>query len=72
MFTEVIYYPLFGKSLLFYIGVIALLLLIVTAGVAVLATKGEKKFTLQGHATLAKAAMALAIIHGGMAILAYL
>lgn len=71
MFNEITYYVILGRPLIFYGGLLTLTLLVSTFLIPFLMRRNKKiPFTL--HPVLAKITIVLAMIHGLMAILAYL
>ncbi|OGY49855.1 MAG: hypothetical protein A3B89_03335 [Candidatus Buchananbacteria bacterium RIFCSPHIGHO2_02_FULL_40_13] len=71
MLNNFSYYPILGKPLIMYLGIATFLLFLATAGVGYGIFKGQLKISITWHFRLAKAAIALAIIHAALGILAY-
>lgn len=69
MFENIAYYPIFGKTILFYTGVLALLFILATAAIP---TIGKKFIPFIWHPRVAKIAVTLALIHGILALSVYL
>jgi dolichyl-phosphate-mannose--protein O-mannosyl transferase len=72
MFLEITYYQIFGKPLIMYLGIITLLSFLFTAAIALLNRKGINKIPMEWHFRMAKISIALALVHGLLAMLAYL
>lgn len=70
MLREISYYLIFGKPLLLYLGITTLTLLSITLAMGLLVFKGKVK--LKHHQVMAAITITMAIIHGTLAILAYL
>lgn len=64
-------YLIFGKPLMFYLGVFTLALLILTATVGFLNFRGKGGIPFAWHPRLAAAAIISAAIHGALGVLAY-
>ncbi len=64
-------YLIFGKPLMFYLGVSTLALLILTALVGFLNFRGKGGIPFAWHPRLAAITIILAIIHGALGMLAY-
>lgn len=72
MIREIAYYPIFGKPLILYGGILTLLLFMLAWAVAYLnVKKGIHTIPFEWHTRLGTVAMILGIIHGSLAILAY-
>jgi hypothetical protein len=71
MLTEITYYPLFGKPLILYLGILTLLSFILTASIGISIHEGLSKIKFKWHPTIAGISFSLAIIHGTLGILAY-
>ena len=70
--TKLAYYPILGKPLIFYLGIISYLLFILTALLPLLNQKGILRSTLKWHKRVAVLALTMATIHGLLGILSYL
>lgn len=68
--AEIAYYQLLGKPIIFYSGIITLLLFLTTATVGYLVFKGHN-ISINVHKTFAIIAITMAIIHGLLGILIY-
>ena len=64
MIREIALISIFGRSLLFYFGIITLLFVIATASFAIIKFKGYYKW----HVWFARVTVCLALIHGIMAL----
>jgi len=71
MLANLTYYPIFGKPLIMYLGIITLLLFLTTASIGYGIFKGKLKISIAWHFRLAKTAIAFALIHATLGILAY-
>ncbi|NMC59816.1 MAG: hypothetical protein GYA51_10615 [Candidatus Methanofastidiosa archaeon] len=71
MLNEISYYPIFGYPLIVYLGAMALILFLVAASISTF-LKGNIKNHFKIHRTLAMISIVFALIHGVMALLAYL
>jgi len=72
MLEEITYFLIFGRPLIFYIGVFTLLFLLVTASIPLLNRRKILRVRLKWHTRIATVSLALAIIHGALGVLAYL
>ena len=72
MFQEITYFLIFGKPLIMYLGILTLLAILVTAGIAVMNKKGVHIIPFRWHPVCAGSAILLALVHGLLGILAYL
>jgi uncharacterized membrane protein len=72
MFTNITFYRILGLPLLAWGGIITLILLILTAIVGYLTVKNIKPLPLKFHTKLAMITIILAILHGLLAILAFM
>jgi hypothetical protein len=71
MFTDITYFPIFGKPLIMYLGIVTLLAFLFTALIAVLNKKGIRTIPFRWHPVFAGAAIVLALFHGSLGVLAY-
>ena len=71
MLENITYFLIFGKPLIMYSGIIALLSFLFTALIAILKRKGINKINFKWHSRMAAISILLAVIHGSMGILAY-
>ena len=72
MFQEITYFLIFGKPLIMYLGILTLLAILVTAGIAIMNKKGVHVIPFRWHPVCAGIAILLALVHGLLGILAYL
>lgn len=72
MLNYITYYPIFGKPLILYLGVITLLSFLITATIGISINKGLSNIQFKWHPTMAGISITLALIHGTLGILAYL
>jgi hypothetical protein len=71
MFQEITYALIFGKPLIFYLGLVTILAFFLTASIAVLNKKGIHTIPFRWHPRFAVLALCLALVHGTLGILAY-
>lgn len=68
MLAEIATFLILGKPLIFYLGIISLLLLLSTASIGYMNLHGINKIPLRWHFRLAKTTVTVAIIHGILAL----
>lgn len=71
MLQEISYFPVFGKPLILYLGILTLLAFLLAAAVAVMNRKGIRTIPFRWHPRCAAAAIFLALVHGLLGTLAY-
>ena len=71
-FAQIAFYPIFGLPLLLWLGAITLISFLFTASIAVMNKRGVHKIPFRLHPRMAAASIALGVIHGVLAMLAYL
>jgi hypothetical protein len=71
MLTKITYFPILGKPLVMWLGIVTLLCLLFTAAISVMNKKGIHKIPLKWHSRMAGITIVLAIIHGILAVAAY-
>ncbi len=71
MLENISYYLIFGKPLIMYLGISALLSLLATATLGYLTFKGKTKIPFAWHPRLATITITLALIHATLGILSY-
>ncbi len=71
MLESITYYQIFGKPLIFYLGIIVLSSFLFTALIAILNKRGINKISIKWHSRMAILSIILALIHGVLGILAY-
>lgn len=64
------YYLIFGKPLIFYLGIITMISLFTTATLGYLTYKGKNTFSY--HRAFAITTISLTLIHGILALLVYI
>lgn len=69
MFFEIAYFYIFNLPLFIFMGILALISLILTALVPVLNSKGIRVIPLKYHPLIAKITFILALLHGFLAAL---
>lgn len=72
MFQEITYYLIFGRPLIMYLGILVLLSFLFTASIAVMNKKGIHRIPFRYHPRMAAVSITLGVIHGILAMLAYL
>lgn len=72
MFRQITYFPILGKPLIFYLGIITLSSFLFTALIGFLNYHGIRKIPFKWHPRMAAISITLVIIHGTLGILAYL
>ena len=72
MLAKIAYFLIFGKPLVFYLGILALLLLLTTAAIGFFNMRGVHTVPLKWHFRMAGATIVLALLHGILAMSAYL
>ena len=70
--NQITYFQILGKPLIMYLGILAVLLLLFTALIPVLNKKGVAKFPFNLHPIMARVTIGFALLHGLLAVLAYL
>jgi len=71
MLSSIAYYPILGKPLILYLGIVTLLSFITTATIGLMIYKG-KKIPFKIHPTMAGLSLILGITHGTLALSVYL
>jgi len=71
MLSSLAYYPIMGKPLILYLGIITLLSFIITAIIGLMIYKG-RKIPFKIHPTMAGLSLILGITHGTLALSIYL
>ena len=71
MLQQITYYPIFGKPLIMYLGIITLLSLLFTALIAIMNKRGINKIPIKWHPIMARITVTIAIIHGILGLLIY-
>ena len=72
MLENITYFLIFGKPLIFYLGIITLSSFLLTASVAVLNRRGITVIPFKWHPRLAALSITLGIVHGTLGLLVYL
>lgn len=72
MLQAISYYPVFGRPLIFYLGIITICSLLITASIPVLSRSGAVKIPFHWHIRIAGLSITLALIHGSLGIMAYM
>ncbi|MCX6710428.1 MAG: hypothetical protein NTV63_05790 [Candidatus Woesearchaeota archaeon] len=70
MLEQISYFPIFGKPLIIYIGIFALLFFLAAAAIPSWNRKMKKKIPIGRHFLFAKIGIALGIIHALLVFLA--
>jgi hypothetical protein len=71
MLQNITYFPLFGKPLIMYLGILTLFAFLFTASIAILNMRGIRTIPFRWHPRCAAVAIALALVHGLLGMLAY-
>lgn len=71
MLQEISYALVFGKPVIFYLGILTLAGLLLTASIPVLNQRGIRIIPFGWHPLCAVGTICVAIIHGTLAVLAY-
>lgn len=71
MISNIAYYVFWGKPLVFYLGILALVLFYLTALISFLNTKGIHLIPFKWHPRIAILALVLGTLHGLLALSAY-
>jgi hypothetical protein len=71
MFQNITYFPVLGKPLILYLGILTLLAILFTAVIAVMNKKGIRVIPFRWHPVCAGCAILLALVHGLLGMLAY-
>jgi len=72
MLSQIAYYMILNKPLIFYLGIATYLLFLFTALIPILNNKNVWDIRFIWHIRIAKIAVAIATVHGLMGILTYL
>lgn len=72
MLREIAIFPIFGKPLIMYGGIITLFCLVATALIAILNQKGIIKQAFGWHVWMARITIVLALVHGLLGIALFL
>ncbi len=64
MITDIAYYPLLGKPLIMWLGILTILSLLFTANIAFLNKRRIRKIPMKYHPLFAKITIFIAVIHG--------
>jgi hypothetical protein len=71
-FAQIAFYPVFGFPFLLYLGAITLLSFLLTASIAVMNKKRIHAIPFKWHPRMAALSIIIAVIHGTLAMLAYI
>ena len=72
MLQDISYYLIFGRPLIFYLGIITFCSFMVTASIPVLTRYGITKIPFPWHMRMAGLSIALGLLHGALGIAAYM
>lgn len=64
MFQEISFYPIFGKPLIVYLGIVTLCVFLLAAAIAILNRRGNHAIPFAWHPRVAAIAIACALVHG--------
>ncbi len=71
MFNDISYYPIFGKPLIMYLGIITLVCFLITATIGFVIHKGIRNLPFSWHINMARISIGMALLHGTLGVLAY-
>jgi hypothetical protein len=71
MLKSIAYYLIFGKPIIMYLGILTISSFLFTAYIGMANMRGNNKIPLKWHFRMAKISIAMAIIHGALAISIY-
>ncbi len=71
MLQEFSYYPIFGRPIILYLGIITVCLFLVTASIPVLSRRGVVKIPFVWHVRIAVLSICIALVHGMLGMAAY-
>ena len=71
MLNEISYYPIFGYPFIIYLGIMAIILFLIAVSISTI-FKGKIKSHFKTHRAIAIVSIVIALIHGLMALLAYI
>lgn len=71
MLQNITYFPIFGRPLIMYLGIITIISFLFTASIAIMNKRGITIIPFKWHPRVAKFSIALALIHGILGMLAY-
>ena len=71
MLEQITFYPVFGKPLIMYLGILTLAGILATAAVAVANRHGIHTVPFIWHPRLAAVSIACAVIHGTLGVLIF-
>ena len=72
MLEQIIFFPIFGKPLILYLGVLTYLLFMTVAAIPIITKRTKYKIKIKYHMRLAYLAIILATVHGTFGLLIYL
>jgi uncharacterized protein with PQ loop repeat len=72
MWTHIAFFPIFGKPLIMWLGILTLLCFLTTAGIAIANRRRTHKIPVSRHVWMARISISLALAHGILGILVYL
>ncbi|MBI4448391.1 hypothetical protein HY643_05410 [Candidatus Woesearchaeota archaeon] len=72
MLNNISYFPIFGKPLMMYLGIITLASFLFTASISIMNKKGIHAIPFKWHPRMAIISITLALIHGTLGVLAYI
>ncbi len=71
MLESISYFPLFGKPVIMYLGILTLASFFVTATIGFLNYRGDHRIPFRWHPRMAAVSLGLALVHGFLAIMHY-
>ena len=72
MIGQIAYFPVLGRPLIMWLGVVTLLCLFFTATIAFLNKRRIRKIPMKYHPLMAKITLVIALIHGLLGLLLYI
>jgi hypothetical protein len=72
MLENITYFPIFDIPFIVYLGSITILLFLITALIAILRRRGKIKISIKWHYCLAYISISIGLVHGILALLAYI
>jgi len=71
MLQEFSYYLIFGRPLIFYLGIITVCMFLATASIPFLSQRGVVNIPFVWHVRMAVLSICIALVHGVLGIAAY-
>jgi hypothetical protein len=71
MLQEFSYYPIFGRPLIMYLGIVTIVSFLITASIPLLRRSGLVKIPFVWHIRMAVLSICIALVHGMLGMAAY-